>query len=247
MRATSIFTVLTAFATSLAITAGSAQAVVVEVGFQNDPDCCDNLLVPKVVDELGRGVVNGPPQAGYPFPADETIRVASTFTDEIACEEKDNPDMINALVSITNITFPQQTFDQVWYVGNPNTYLSNVDGYVNQLGYEDLGAGLAFRIDTEGKNRPLVSESMNDDGIFEPGETWTFIIQDFSTGLGGPTADKIDSIGVAGGSLLSPGGVASDYMSSGSIIAFPIPEPGVAMLFGSALVAFAAKGRRMRR
>jgi len=245
MRATSIFTALMAFATSIAVTAGSAQAVVVEVGFQNDPDCCDDLLVPKVVDELGRGNLAVTPDLGYPFPADETIRVASTFTDEIACEEKDNPDMLNALVSITNITVPQQSFTEMWYVGNPNTFLSNVDGSVFQQGYEDLGAGPAFRIDTEGKNRPLISESMNPDGIFEPGETWLFIIQDFSTGTSGLTADEISSIGVAGGSLA--GGTAVLHHSSGSIIGVPIPEPSVAMLFGSALVAFVAKGRRMRR
>ncbi len=246
MRATFFVTALMAFAASIAVTSNSADAVVVKVGFDNLHECCDDLSVPEVVDELGRGVVNGPAQPGYPFPADETIRVAATFTDEIACEEKDDPDMVNARVYITNITFPEQSFSHVWYVGNPNTYLSNVDGYVTQQGYEDLGAGLAFLIDTEGKNRPLLSESINPDGIFEPGETWEFIIQDFSTGTWGPTADEINSIGVAGGSLAG-GAVASDYMSSGSIIALPIPEPSVAMLLGSALVAFVGRGRRMRR
>ena len=65
MRATLFCAALMTFALFIAVTADSAHAVVVEVGFQNDPDCCDNLLVPKVVDELGRGVVNGPPQAGF--------------------------------------------------------------------------------------------------------------------------------------------------------------------------------------
>jgi len=246
MRSALFCTALMAFAASIAITADSAYAVIVKVGFENDPECCDDLFVPEVVDELGRGVVNGPPQVGYPFPADETIRVAATYTDEIACEEKDIPDMQNARVYITNITFPEQSFSDVWYVGNPNTSLSNVDGYVVQKGYESLGAGRAFRIDNEGKNTPLLSESMNPDGIFEPGETWEFIIQDFSTGIAGEWADGINSIGVAGGSLAA-GGVVSDYMSSGSIIALPIPEPSVAMLFGSALVAFVGRGRRIRR
>jgi len=245
MRSTLFYAVLMAFVSSVAVTADSAYAVVVKVGFENDPDCCDDLFVPEVVDELGRGNLSGTPSPGYPFPLDETIRVAATFTDEIACADKDDPKIMNAFISITNLTSPAQSFSDVWYVGNPTTQLSNVDGYVVQKGYESLGKGRAFQIDNTGKNTPLVSESMNPDGIFEPGETWLFIVQDFFTGAAGPTADEISSIGVAGGSLGSSTAVL--YQSSGSIIALPIPEPSVAMLLGSALVALVGRGRRIRR
>ena len=87
-----------------------------------------------------------------------------------------------------------------------------------QAGREHYGAGKAFRIDKEGVNRPLISESDPSDTYFQPGETWTFVIQDFVSGGPGGGAANLTSIGVAGGSLL--GGD-----SSGSIIGVPVPEP----------------------
>ena len=244
MRTTIVYTTLMAFALLIGITADSAYAVPVKVTF-DDYTHCDPLHVPNAVDELGRGGAAVPGAPGYPFPLDETIRVAATETDWTACEGSDDPDLRNALIHITNITFPKQSFSDVWYVGNPNTYLSNVDGVVSQQGAEDLGSGLAFRIDAMGMNRPLLSESIAPaDGIFSPGETWKFIVQDFSTGTG-PAADEISSIGVAGGSLV--GGSAVFHHSSGSIIAVPVPEPSVALLVGSGLMAFIGKRGRLKR
>ena len=36
-----------------------------------------------------------------------------------------------------------------------------------------------MKIDRIGNNQPLVSESLTADSIFEPGETWQFIVQDY--------------------------------------------------------------------
>lgn len=170
MRTITVYAALVAFALSLGITMDSAHAVFVRVDSDDIHECCDTLQVPELVDELGRGGgVAG--AVGYPFPADEMIGVDAGEIFQAVCEEKDDPDQIDALVYITNTTFPEQSFKALWYVGNTNTYLSNVDGTVSQLGHEDLGAGLAFRIDDKGNNRPLINESLNSNGIFEPGET----------------------------------------------------------------------------
>ena len=79
---------------------------------------------------------------------------------------------------------------------------------------------LAFKIDRVGLNRPLVSESLLPNGVFEAGETWRFIIQDYTNALFLP-ASALGSVGVPS---------FGDQMSSGSIIA--IPEPVTMVLLG---------------
>lgn len=102
----------------------------------------------------------------------------------------------------------------VWYVADPETTLTNHDGWVN--------GGLAFKIDSIGVNRPLVFESMTVDDIFEPGEMWAFIIQDY-TNMWQLPPSAFGSIGVGSLSM-------GDPFSSGSIIA--IPAPGAILLGG---------------
>jgi len=80
--------------------------------------------------------------------------------------------MVNQLVTITNMG--TVALPGLYYVApggsTPGTF-SNFDGYVN--------GAMAMRIDNVGVNKPLVSESMTADGIFQPGETWQFIVQDY--------------------------------------------------------------------
>ena len=182
-----------------------------------DLPTCDPLFVPGIVDELGDTPA---------FPPDERIVAVDFFTPSVACALTDGP-AINSLIVMTNIT--TLDFDNVWYVADPETTISNVDGLVN--GEE------AFRIDAIGFNRPLVFESITPDGIFEAGETWEFIIDDFSSLLG-LAADDFFSIGVG---AFSPGGP-----SSASIIATVIPEPSTALLLASGLAAAITLGRRSR-
>lgn len=189
---------LPAVATLALLVAQPTAAFEVSVTHQDLPSC-DPLLVPEQVDELGVG-----------FPDDELIRSQATFTDLAACPGE-SPDLSNRLLEITNLT--SRTFSEIWYVTDPETTISNVDGLVNGQS--------AFRVDSEisdpgGANLPLIFESDGLNDLFEPGETWRFIIDDYFNPFLPPSA--LASVGLVGSFSVS------DTFSSGSIIA--VPEPG---------------------
>ena len=211
------------FGAFVSLIAAPAFAVPVRVVHDDYASMCDTLLIPQLVDELGIGHSGGATGFTGPFPKDEEISAYSYEGYRPVCLDSDNPNMADAIVEITNLTQPARSFKALWYVGNPNTSFSNRDGVAAQQGFEHYGHGGAFLIDTRGHNRPLIGESIKADGIFQPNETWTFVIQDFRAGLAvgavpGGAAD-FTSIGVAGGSL------AHGDRSTGSIIGIPIPEP----------------------
>jgi hypothetical protein len=188
----------------------NANPVTVDV-LDDFPGPCDPLSIPqRTVEELGVG-----------FPPDELIDSFELLTGQSACfgpaASTDNPAIPNALVFLFNHT--PFDFSDVWYVADRGTGLSNWDGSVN-------GRNKSFKIDRVGINRPLVWETMTPDGIFESGEEWRFIIQDY-TNSDGLSASRLDSLGVPS-EPLPPAGVP--LTSSGSIIAIPVPEPGAAAL-----------------
>ncbi len=117
---------------------------------------------------------------------------------------------------------------EVWYVADPSatTIISNFDGVVD-MAPALVDPGHAFLIDTVGFNKPLIFESGPVNGIWDPGETWHFIIDDYMNFFGAP-ASAFDSIGVASASAGSP-------PSSGSIIAIPEPASLAMLALGGAL------------
>jgi hypothetical protein len=176
----------------------------------------DVLTVPPWVDELG----NKPP-----FPDLEWITSSYIETTYRPCPQNpDSPTIPNIEVTITNMT--PFGYSPVWYVADPLpelpeppidwTSLTNEDGRIN--------GGLAFQIDHTGTNTPLVFESMLWDNVFQVGETWKFVIQDYQNGAGLP-ASAFLSIGIGN---MSPG-----PDSSGSIIA--VPEPASLALLALAV------------
>jgi hypothetical protein len=200
-------------AAGLLIAFASSALAVPTVILHTDTPECDPLSIPELVDELG---------FSPPFPLDERLDAVATFTQIPACPLMDDPAMPNALVMITNLAVPPRAFDRVWYVADRETSLTNPDGVAGMPG---IPPERAFRIDTVGVNTPLVSESFAMDGVWAPGETWTFIIQDYANTLGLPPS-LYDSIGVP--STLSP-------PSSGSIIAVPEPSFAAMGLLGAIL------------
>lgn len=203
--------------------ASSAFANPVPLVLDNEVDFCDPLPDEgDTFEELGHGAtpVSG---ATGPFPDDERIRAVDGATGPTACAtdndtfntQLDDPSTDNAVVTITNDAVDGNGdgifFYPVWYVGNMVTELSNSDGSARNAASE---FGLTFRIDNEScaspaseanpapglnnngmRNNPLLSESMTQDCIFEPGEVWEFIIQDYDHPDGLP-ADAINSINV---------------------------------------------------
>ena len=217
-----IHRILAATGAALAITSLAAANPV--DGRYFDLPGCDDFGARIATEELGTGPL---------FPRDERITSVSTFTFDSACPMTDDPNIPNRVVEITNMTgIPWR---ELFYVGDIETTFSNVDGIASTDEAPPPGslATFAFRIDSDGMNKPLFFESMTSDGIFEPGETWLFIVQDFVNTLGNDPAD-FSSLDFSGGSV--------GNSSAASIVQFMVPTPGSSALL--ALTGLAALRRR---
>ena len=171
------------------------------------------------------------------FPQDDLITssVAHEYSTLSSCSDgSDDPGVWNVLVEIENLT--NRTVP-LWYVADPETTITNFDGYIGDTGV--LQAELAFRIDNVGINRPLFFESLGQNNLFEPGERWYFILQDFDS----PSIYNVGPLGAAA-DFGSPGvGLVSSYSSEGfqwsSTGSLVTPEPatlGLLLLGGLALL-----------
>lgn len=201
----------------LVMTAVPAGATIVVITAVDLPGC-DVLYVPSVplAEEFGN------PDT---FPEGEWINHMSSPSSQTVCDTPlidpvngviDNPLISNRRITIENL----QTFDipDLFYVVGgasnqiPAGTFSNYDGMVN--------GAFAMQIDRIGVNRPLVFESLDQDQIFQAGEIWQFVVQDY-VGQG------------TGGAFFSPGIVGNDTLPS--II---VPEPaGIALsVLGGLLV-----------
>ena len=173
--------------------AGSVHALPTQVVHVNTPDC-DPLFIPTDVEEIGDFTV---------FPADESLDAQDLGQSPIIPCPANNDTLIpDVVVDMRNLT--GRKWSEVWYVANPDTSISNFDGIANDAAFP-LGH-FAFRIDRFasdplGGHHPLIAESGTPDGIWEIGESWTFVLQDYGNALGlGP--DKIDSLGIGDASPL---------------------------------------------
>ena len=211
-----LFVVLTSvFVLVASVTTTQASQTV--VAHNDDPNHCDPLFIPFEVDEIGNAAV---------FPPGEQLSSDTLGQSNPVCFPHDDPNTPDLRVSIRNGTGRDLT--DVWCVADTQTDISNWDGLAQGIagGAIDLPFNEAFRLDHDvsdpgGTHHPLVAESVSFDGIWQFGEEWQFILQDYRNSLGLP-AHALSSIGVGAESLVLPGALES----SGSIIATPIPEPG---------------------
>jgi len=200
--------------------ASSASATPVTV-YSENLDVQDVLEADGRMDELGDA-----------FPPDEDIYPCTVeWGGHYPCLDEYTGNGAMKQVKIINQT--DRDFGDVHYVADPETTLTNYDGKIGNAGQDD--AWLAFRIDDIGLNTPLVGESMDLDGVFQAGEAWVFVIQDYRNTLGLP-AHLLGSAGIASMS-------SDEYMSSGSIIAIPEPATMALLALGGVGILF----RRRRR
>jgi hypothetical protein len=199
---------------SLLLLAATAGAHPLEVWTQQPLNSMqDEWVIQGHADELGTGLS---------FPSDESITSSSRLTTYIPCPA-DYGGGRNYEITIVNIS--GKDWANLYYVSDPETCFSNGDEAVGQSG--SLHAWGAFCIDYVGENTPLVYESMIQDNIFQDGETWKFVIQDYENDHG-LSAAAFSSLGIADFS-------AGDTLSSGSIIS--VPEPATLALLSLGGVA----------
>lgn len=204
-------TTRTAMTIALVSLAGIAAAEPVDGGYFDQPTC-DNHGPQTFVEEFGDAAI---------FAPDEAFEHAATFTNLSACTMTDSPTLPNALVQITNLT--GRFLQDLYYVADEGTAFSNIDGGAFGAGSPTVRTP-AFRIDSLGMNKNLIFESITADGILEPGETWQFIVQDYTNGSG-LAPDALFSVGLAGD---SPNFGIMD--SSASIVRTNIPAPASSVL-----------------
>ena len=193
------------FAGMLLIAANAGAEPFAIVGL-DDPHC-DVLGVPAFVEEIGVGG-----DAGGPFPMSDSLESLDLGVGLPVCAASNDPFIPDLVVAILNTS--GRSFPEVWYVADSTTSLSNVDGLAGEGGGPATLS--AFKIDTVGDNQPLTFESLTEDGIWESGEVWYFVIQDFENSSGAGPAD-FGSLGMS----------SAGSSSSASILVEGVPFTGV--------------------
>lgn len=201
------------------------RAVPVQGQYQDNPSLCDIHPTQNFGHELGDITV------GFPF--DEAFQVSSSLTTQLACVGDDGITN-DYLVSILNISpYP---YRDLFFVVDDGIFVGNADGAITDLtapGFTD-----AFKIDNLGVNNNLLSGDLNNNLIFDPGETWQFLVTNFLAPGNAPPL--FGSVGQFAASS------SADTISNASILANRIPEPCSATLLASlAACAFCKRiGRR---
>jgi hypothetical protein len=191
---------------------------------------CDFIAPNGPMHELGWGIATVPPG---PFPVDQEISSVSTLDQFPPCPVANIPGIPETRVAIANLT--GKSWVDLWFVSDQTFGFTNIDALVAELAPIPGPPGIAFRIDNLGFNVPLVA---GDDGdlVFEPSETWHFIVQDWVT----PGSVSFGSFGVGGASI-------PDLASNASIIAVEFvqtPEPLTLALLGAGLVGLGVTRHR---
>lgn len=202
---------------AFALTAGAYPVA----GVTTDLPQCDPLVGLIIYEELGTS------PAFDPFPI-ERIAAQATNTAQVACRsyQPDTDPTNDWLVSMTNLT-GRNIVHPLLFVVDDGGAVGNRDGLAISAVAPNVPAD-AFKINARGLNRPLVNESIVFDGIFQAGETWDFIVNDF---LGVPAGPPVFS-------SLNFAGASNATLSNASIVTV-VPTPGalVGGVFGLLIAA----------
>ena len=194
---------------ALMFCASPVMAYIIDVYTEPDP-IQDDWQLRGEVDELGNQ-----------FPPDEMIdSMVVMWQGHVPCPKEFQEFAVQVrIINRTHMTFPE-----LYYVADlESTTLTNYDEWVGQVNAAGIVTQpwLAFKIDAVGENTPLVYED-RPNGLFEPGEAWEFVIQDYR-----------NIFGLSPAAYRSVGSIAAlsshDGFSSGSIIT---PEPTTIVLLG---------------
>ena len=212
------YTITCLLVVGVAFLADSVHALPTQMVHVDTPQC-DPLFIPNDVHEIGDAAI---------FPGDESLISGNQGqTQFIPCPLTNQTNLPEVLVEMRNLS--GRPWLEVWYVADQETTITNFDGEANDASFPPLQE--AFRIDNDisdpgGSHHPLVFESGTPDGIWEPLESWIFVLQDYTNSLGLPP-EAFTSLGVGSASIGAGAGLIN---SSGSIIGITIPEPTTAML-----------------
>ena len=202
-----------------------AGAVPVQAQYREIPGACDDPGDLALTHEL----VDAP--ASAPIDPDERIFADALLINQVECVGDDG---IANDWNVRIVNLGSAYWENLHFVADEGVdfSLGNFDGEIEDLTMP--GFTKAFRIDgtvTPGINNPLIGESMTVDEIFEPGETWSFLLSNFNAT---PVFDSIGAFAVS--SAGSPPSTASILANRVQTVIVPEPTTLVLLSLGSCVL-----------
>lgn len=220
---------LTAISAAIATT---ASAVPVN-GFYVEDGRCDPVPNQSLSHELGEATF---------FPINESLQIFVAPVTTYVCVPDDG---IQNDWGIQIVNVSGQAWNNLFFVADLGLSIGNADGTVYDTAPTPGVVVDAFRIDgtvtITGMNDNLQNESGTVDEILAPGESWRFLVTNYTSTVGVNPPPLFRAPGVFANTepFMTP------WISTASILATPVPEPS--LVHGLVAVGSALLMRRPRR